>query len=100
MMLISLLLPLLGWSGDPLPVVVAEHVALCAENQEEAKPGKAPGMGAKDDDKGFVETYRGQLLILVMFVILVAALMVLVPQLLRAHLRKGEMLHAENMRAL
>jgi hypothetical protein len=48
----------------------------------------------------FIETHTGDVMILVLFVILVTTLMVLVPQLLRAHLRKMEMLHEENMRAL
>jgi hypothetical protein len=42
----------------------------------------------------------GDQMILIMLAILVVTLIILVPQLLRAHLRKVEMLHAENMRAL
>jgi hypothetical protein len=48
----------------------------------------------------FFETHHGELLILVLFLVLVAALFVLVPQLLRAQLRKMEMQHQERMRAL
>jgi hypothetical protein len=48
----------------------------------------------------FVETHSGELLILVLFLVLVAGLIVLVPQLLRAHLRRAEMRHLEHMRAL
>jgi hypothetical protein len=42
----------------------------------------------------------GHVMILLMLAIVVLTLIVLVPQLLRAHLRKMEMLHEENMRAL
>jgi hypothetical protein len=42
----------------------------------------------------------GHFVILVMMAIVVLTLIILVPQLLRAHLRKLEMVHAENMRAL
>src|SRR5947209_7701652 len=48
----------------------------------------------------FVETHSGELLILLLFLILVGGLFVLVPQLLRTHLRKFEMQHQEHMRAL
>jgi hypothetical protein len=48
----------------------------------------------------FVEAHSGELLILVLFLVLVAGLIVLVPQLLRAHLRKAEMVHEEHLRAL
>jgi hypothetical protein len=50
--------------------------------------------------ENFIEQHLGELLILVMLAMVVATLMVLVPQLLRAHLRKMEMMHLENMRAL
>jgi hypothetical protein len=53
-----------------------------------------------DLEKGFLESYSGGLLILIMFVILVATLIVLVPQLLRAHLRKSEMTHLEHLKAI
>jgi hypothetical protein len=49
---------------------------------------------------GFVDTISGDLMILIMLGILVITLIILVPQLLRAHLKKVEMLHEENMRAL
>jgi hypothetical protein len=53
-----------------------------------------------DLEKGFLDSYSGGLLILIMFVILVATLIVLVPQLLRAHLRKSEMTHLEHLKAI
>ena len=39
-------------------------------------------------------------MVLLVFVLTVAALIVLVPQLIKAHLRKSEMLHIEHMKAL
>ncbi len=48
----------------------------------------------------FVERNSGGLMILILFITLVGTLIVLVPQLLRAHLRKAEMQHAEHMRAI
>jgi hypothetical protein len=51
-------------------------------------------------DLTFLERHSGEVVILVLFTIVVLTLFVLVPQLLRAHLRKVEMLHAEHMRAL
>jgi hypothetical protein len=48
----------------------------------------------------FVDTHSGELMILVLFLLVVASLMVLVPQLLRAHLQKVQMQHEEHMRAL
>ncbi len=62
-------------------------------------PVPRPGNG-KDADKTLFEAHSGELIILAMFVLLVATLIVLVPQLLRAHLRKSEMAHLENMKAL
>jgi hypothetical protein len=47
-----------------------------------------------------VNAPSGGLVILIMFVILVITLIIVVPQLLRAHLRKVEMQHEENMHAL
>jgi hypothetical protein len=49
---------------------------------------------------GILSAYRGELMILVLFILVVIALFVLIPQLLRAHLRKTEMQHTEHMRAL
>lgn len=46
------------------------------------------------------QVYHTELMILVVLTIVVTTLIVLVPQLLRAHLRKSEMQHQENMRAL
>jgi hypothetical protein len=48
----------------------------------------------------FLENHSGEVLILILFVLVTVTLIVLVPQLLRAHLNKVEMLHRENMRAL
>ncbi len=48
----------------------------------------------------FISAHHAELMILVVLAILVVTLMVLVPQLIRAHLRKAEMVHQENMRAL
>src|SRR5579872_5598393 len=48
----------------------------------------------------FIEVHSGELIILVMFIIIIVSLIILVPQLLRAHLQKVSMFHEENMRAL
>jgi len=48
----------------------------------------------------FIVENMGHLVVLVMLAIVVLTLIILVPQLLRAHLRKVEMYHQENMRAL
>ena len=48
----------------------------------------------------FLQAYRGELMIFVLFVLVVLSLIILVPQLLRANHRKLEMLHAEHMKAL
>jgi hypothetical protein len=48
----------------------------------------------------FLKSYSGELMILVLFILVVTTLMVLVPQLLRANLRKSEMAHVEHMKAL
>ncbi len=45
-------------------------------------------------------THSGELLILALTLILVTTLIILVPQLLRSHLRKTEMRHLERLRAL
>jgi hypothetical protein len=44
--------------------------------------------------------FRGELMILVLFVLVVISLIILVPQLLRSHLRKVEMQHIEHLKAL
>jgi hypothetical protein len=49
---------------------------------------------------GIVEDITGDWMILIMLGVVVVTLIILVPQLLRAHLKKVEMLHEENMRAL
>lgn len=46
------------------------------------------------------EWLSGDAMILIMLAILVVTLIILVPQLLRAHLKKVELQHEENMRAL
>jgi hypothetical protein len=48
----------------------------------------------------FFVSHSGEIMILVLFTMVVVTLFVLVPQLLRAHLKKQEMQHAEHMRAL
>lgn len=48
----------------------------------------------------FIETYRSELTILALVLLVLVTLIVLVPQLLRAHLRKTEMIHQQRMRAL
>jgi hypothetical protein len=50
--------------------------------------------------EGFLSAYRGELMILVLSVLVVISLVILVPQLLRSHLRKMEMQHAEHLKAL
>jgi hypothetical protein len=50
--------------------------------------------------EGLLRTYGGEVMILVLFILVVLALLILVPQLLRSHLRKVEMLHTEHMKAL
>jgi hypothetical protein len=47
-----------------------------------------------------LKRHSGELMLLVLFILVVATLIVLVPQLLRAHLRKVEMQHTENLKAL
>lgn len=62
-----------------------------------------PAAGKTNDhvkDKTFLETHSDALMILVLFFILVVTLIILVPQLLKAHLRKTEMLHQERLKAL
>lgn len=48
----------------------------------------------------FIDTHSSELTILLLFSILILSLIIIVPQLLRAHLRKVEMQHNERMRAL
>jgi hypothetical protein len=50
--------------------------------------------------ESFFEKHSGELAIVALCIIVVGTLMVLVPQLLRAHMRKAEMLHLEHMKAL
>jgi hypothetical protein len=48
----------------------------------------------------FLEKHSGELVILALGLVVVGTLMVLVPQLLRASIRKAEMTHTEHMKAL
>jgi hypothetical protein len=48
----------------------------------------------------FLEKHSGELAIVALCLIVVGTLMVLVPQLLRSHMRKAEMTHIEHMKAL
>ena len=48
----------------------------------------------------YLDQHSGELLILVLLAILMTTLIIIVPQLLRAHLRRSEMVHQEHMRAL
>ena len=50
--------------------------------------------------RAFLEAHSGELTILLMFFLALVALLILVPQLLRAHQRTQEMQHEEHMRAL
>src|SRR5688572_15458115 len=50
--------------------------------------------------EAFLEKHSGELVIVVLCLIVVGTLIILVPQLLRAHLHKGELLHQEHMKAL
>jgi hypothetical protein len=54
----------------------------------------------QDAAETYIQAHSGELMILVLFILVVASLIVLVPQLLRAHLRKAEMEHAEHLKAL
>jgi hypothetical protein len=48
----------------------------------------------------FIETHSGELTILALILMVLATLIVILPQLLRAHLRKAEMTHLEHLKAL
>ena len=48
----------------------------------------------------FLEKHSGELVILALGLLVLATLIVLVPQLLKAHVRKAEMMHLEHMKAL
>jgi hypothetical protein len=50
--------------------------------------------------EAFLEKHSGELVIVALGVIVVGTLMVLVPQLLKAHLHKADMAHQEHMKAL
>src|SRR5205814_9046106 len=61
--------------------------------------------GASSDFRGpimfpFLEAHSGELTILVLILMVLVTLIVIVPQLLRAHMRKAEMAHLEHMKAL
>lgn len=60
-------------------------------------------LAARDDPmtlNDFLAQHHGEILILVLTALLFIELLIIVPQLLRAHLRKAEMLHTEQMKAL
>jgi hypothetical protein len=48
----------------------------------------------------FWSAHSGEIMILVLFALVVLSLLILVPQLLRAHMRKAEMVHDEHLKAL
>jgi hypothetical protein len=48
----------------------------------------------------FLSAYRGELMILLLSLLVVISLVILVPQLLRSHLRKAELQHTENLKSL
>lgn len=50
--------------------------------------------------EAFLDKHSGELVIVILCLLLLGTLIVLVPQLLRSHLRKAEMLHLEHMRAI
>ncbi|MCI0638852.1 MAG: hypothetical protein L0Y72_13900 [Gemmataceae bacterium] len=50
--------------------------------------------------EAFFEKHSGEIVILLLSIIVVGTLMIVVPQLLRAHMRKCEMQHVEHMKAL
>ena len=52
------------------------------------------------DPYEFLAQHHGEVLIALLAVLVIIALLVLVPQLLRAQLRKAEMIHLEQMKAL
>lgn len=47
-----------------------------------------------------MDQHFSELLILILFAILMTTLIIIVPQLLRSHLKTSEMIHQEHMRAL
>ena len=48
----------------------------------------------------FYHQHSGEILIFVLFAMLMATLVVLVPQLIKSHLRRAEMQHEEHMKAI
>jgi Na+/melibiose symporter-like transporter len=50
--------------------------------------------------ESFLDKHSGELVIVMLCILLLGTLMVVVPQLLRAHMRKSEMAHQEHMKAL
>src|SRR5262245_51297123 len=55
---------------------------------------------APDNTQNFISQYSGELTILIVIALVLLTLLILIPQLLRAHQRAQEMQHQENMRAL
>ena len=50
--------------------------------------------------ENIIDLHSKEITLIVLIVLVLATLMVLVPQLLRAHLRKMEMTHLENLKSL
>ena len=50
--------------------------------------------------EAFLEKHSGELVILALGLLVLITLIVIVPQLLRAHMRKAEMTHLQRMKAL
>ena len=85
--------------ADPLHLTLP-LVFECHARRDPATINTMPEILTTVGEKTFLEANIGPIVILVLFAILVATLMVIVPQLLRANLRKVELQHAENLKAL
>jgi hypothetical protein len=48
----------------------------------------------------FLETHSGELMLLILLGLVILTLLILVPQLLKAHIRKTEMQHLEHLKAV
>src|SRR5262249_25528357 len=84
--------------GSTLALVVP--TSLAGDNGAAVREKSEGDPARKADERNFLERHSDALLILVIATVLVATLIVLVPQLLRAHLRKAEMAHLEHLKAL
>jgi uncharacterized membrane protein YbhN (UPF0104 family) len=76
---------LAGWDTNIWSAVLLGHIA---------------GIVTEQEAEGFVERHSGALTILVLALLLLVALLILVPQLLRSRLRAMELHHYEVMAAL